>query len=205
MLAVDVDYRTTSASIRELAYGGAYNMFDECIHFADTTGRECLKYFNKGIIESFGPIHLRKPTPSDCHDLLDLHGRVHGFPGMLGSTLGLEELSDYFERPINDWVKGKHPTIILKNRIESTINFEGNDNQHSKVYYLANGIYSRCPAFMKMIKCPTGLKRAYFAQRQKDVQLRKRLCKTMWNNHCAPSTMGSGQGLDAFVLHRGGR
>ncbi|KAL1536226.1 hypothetical protein AAHA92_28909 [Salvia divinorum] len=34
-------------------------------------------------------------------------------------------------------------------------------------YYLADGIYPQWPVFLKMIRCPTDPKRAYFVQRQK--------------------------------------
>ncbi|XP_047961520.1 uncharacterized protein LOC125206287 [Salvia hispanica] len=74
-------------AIRQLAYGGCADMFDEYLHVADTTGRDCLKKFCKGVIETFGPTYLRKPTAQDCQFLLDLHWRVHGFPAVADQRL----------------------------------------------------------------------------------------------------------------------
>ncbi|CAN1183041.1 hypothetical protein LINPERHAP2_LOCUS36301 [Linum perenne] len=41
--------------------------------------------FCRCIIEVFGSEYLRKPNSNDVQRLLQLHSKVHGFPGMLGS------------------------------------------------------------------------------------------------------------------------
>ncbi|XP_047964849.1 uncharacterized protein LOC125209288 [Salvia hispanica] len=51
----------------------------------ETTSLNVLQQFCKGIREVFGPEFLRKPTPDECQRLLDMHGAVHNFPGMMGS------------------------------------------------------------------------------------------------------------------------
>ncbi|XP_047953628.1 uncharacterized protein LOC125199769, partial [Salvia hispanica] len=77
-----------TTAIRQLAYGGigCVDMFDEYLHVAGITGRDCMTKFCKGVIQTFGPTYLRKPTAQDCQFLLNLHGRVNGFPDMLGSV-----------------------------------------------------------------------------------------------------------------------
>ncbi|XP_047965076.1 uncharacterized protein LOC125209520 [Salvia hispanica] len=74
-----------TATIRQLAYGGVADMFDEYLHIGETTARDCLKYFCEGVIEIFRDMYLPKPTPEDCQAMMDMHGNQHGFPRMLGS------------------------------------------------------------------------------------------------------------------------
>ncbi|XP_047942911.1 uncharacterized protein LOC125189704 [Salvia hispanica] len=71
--------------IRQLAYGGAADMFDEYLHIGESTAVECLQNFCAGLRAIFGERYLRSPSPEDCQRLIDMHGSVHGFPGMLGS------------------------------------------------------------------------------------------------------------------------
>ncbi|XP_047949667.1 uncharacterized protein LOC125195573 [Salvia hispanica] len=52
-----------TATIRQLAYGGTADMFDEYLHIGETTARECMEFFYQGIREIFGDTYLRKPTP----------------------------------------------------------------------------------------------------------------------------------------------
>ena len=54
-----------TAAIRQLAYGGATDMFDEYLHVGKTTARVCLQYFCEGVREIFGDEYLRKPTSED--------------------------------------------------------------------------------------------------------------------------------------------
>ncbi|XP_042003815.1 uncharacterized protein LOC121752788 [Salvia splendens] len=104
-----------TTAIRQLSYGGAADLFDEYLHVDDMTGRECLKKFYKGVIQTSGPTYLRKPTAQECLFLLDLHERVHDFSGMLVSTLsrlyelGEEELSDCLEMPVYNRVQRHIP------------------------------------------------------------------------------------------------
>ncbi|XP_042016344.1 uncharacterized protein LOC121764375 [Salvia splendens] len=72
-----------TAAIRQLAYGGETDMFDEYLYIGETTARECLQYFCQAVIQIFGETYLRKPTPQDCWELMDMHVMVHEFPGML--------------------------------------------------------------------------------------------------------------------------
>ena len=78
-------------------------MFDEYLHIGETTAHDCLKYFCLCVIQIFGETYLRKPTPQDCQDLMNMHGAQHGFPGILGSI-------DYMPTGF----KSKHPTIVLE-------------------------------------------------------------------------------------------
>ena len=42
-----------TASIRQLAYGGAADMWDEYLHIGETTALKCLKYFCEGVVKIF--------------------------------------------------------------------------------------------------------------------------------------------------------
>lgn len=74
-----------TVALRQLAYGGSSDQFDEYLRIADSTGRECLKKFCEGIVAAFGDEYLRRPTQSDVARLIRMHEAKHGFPGMLGS------------------------------------------------------------------------------------------------------------------------
>ncbi|XP_042033653.1 uncharacterized protein LOC121780193 [Salvia splendens] len=74
-----------TTAIRQLAYGGATDMFDEYLHIGETTTRECLMYFCQGVIEIYRERYLRKATPEDCQTQMDMHENQHGFLRMLGS------------------------------------------------------------------------------------------------------------------------
>ena len=43
-----------TAAIRQLAYRGAADMFDEYLHIGESTARECLEFFCQGVREIFG-------------------------------------------------------------------------------------------------------------------------------------------------------
>ncbi|XP_042051273.1 uncharacterized protein LOC121796501 [Salvia splendens] len=72
-------------ALRQLAYGTTADMFDEYLHVEDTTRRECLAKFCEGVVDAFSNTYLRKPNAADCQFPMKMHGRVHVFPGMLGS------------------------------------------------------------------------------------------------------------------------
>ncbi|XP_047965971.1 uncharacterized protein LOC125210461 [Salvia hispanica] len=50
-----------TVAIRQLAYGGSADMFDEYLQCGETTGNECLKNFCQGVREIFGGHYLRSP------------------------------------------------------------------------------------------------------------------------------------------------
>ncbi|XP_047965270.1 uncharacterized protein LOC125209728 [Salvia hispanica] len=74
-----------AAAIRQLAYGGPTDMFDEYFHIGESSAVECLLNFCAGVRSIFGDQYLRCSSPEDCQRLINMHGSVHGFPGMLGS------------------------------------------------------------------------------------------------------------------------
>ncbi|XP_047961995.1 uncharacterized protein LOC125206816 [Salvia hispanica] len=74
-----------TSAIRQLAYAGPADMFDEYLQMGETTSLNVLRQFCKGIREVFGLEFLRKPTFDECQRRLDMHGAVHNFPGMMGS------------------------------------------------------------------------------------------------------------------------
>ena len=49
-------------AVRQLAYGGTADMFDEYLKVGESTGRECLQNFCQGVRDTFGDTYLRKPT-----------------------------------------------------------------------------------------------------------------------------------------------
>ncbi|XP_047973455.1 uncharacterized protein LOC125215918 [Salvia hispanica] len=66
----------------------------------------------------FGPEYLRKPNADECQRLIDMHGRVHNFPGMMGSIDCMH--SEWRNCPVawkgqfTSGFKGRHPTMILE-------------------------------------------------------------------------------------------
>ena len=74
-----------NATIRQLAYGGLADAYDEYIRIAEYTATQCLFNFCRCVIEIFGTQYLRRPNSEDVQRLLQLHLERHGFPGMLGS------------------------------------------------------------------------------------------------------------------------
>ncbi|XP_047979440.1 uncharacterized protein LOC125221364 [Salvia hispanica] len=164
---------------------------------SDCTGRIGSVYFAfcKGIREVFGPEFLRKPTPDECQRLLDMHGAVHNFPGMMGSidcmhwewkncpvawkgqftTGSNNDINVLQSSPIfNDECRGEGPQI----------SFVANGTQYRRGYYLADGIYPRWPVFVKTLRQPAGAKRQYFARKQeaarKDVERAFGVLQARW-------------------------
>ncbi|XP_047966055.1 uncharacterized protein LOC125210557 [Salvia hispanica] len=78
-------YQKCTAAIRQLAYAGPADMFDEYLQLGETTGLTTLRQFCNGIQDIFGPEYLRKPNTDECQRLIDMHRRVHNFPGILDS------------------------------------------------------------------------------------------------------------------------
>ncbi|XP_047949313.1 uncharacterized protein LOC125195167 [Salvia hispanica] len=74
---------------RQLAYGVPADMFDEYLHIGESSAVECLLEFCAGIRAIFEDQYLRRPSPEDCQRLINMHGSVHGFPGMLGTVADL--------------------------------------------------------------------------------------------------------------------
>ncbi|XP_047978573.1 uncharacterized protein LOC125220448 [Salvia hispanica] len=106
-----------TAAIRQLAYGGAADMFDEYLHIgeSETTARECLQHFCRAVIHIFGDTYLRKPTPDDCQCLMDVNRRVHSFPEMLGSIDCIIRTGSTARKGIyTTGFKSKNPTMILE-------------------------------------------------------------------------------------------
>ncbi|XP_047940935.1 uncharacterized protein LOC125188214 [Salvia hispanica] len=55
-----------TAAIRQLAYGGPTDMFDEYLHIGESSAVECLLNFCAGVRAIFGDRYLRRPSPEDC-------------------------------------------------------------------------------------------------------------------------------------------
>ncbi|XP_042012054.1 uncharacterized protein LOC121760459 [Salvia splendens] len=173
-----------TVAIRQLAYGGTVDMFDEYLHAGDTTGRECLKNFCLEVRETFRDLYVEANleelpngverlvynrvqrhaphhhTRSYCRSMtLDL---AYAYFGVAGSNNDLNVLQS---SPLfNQQCRGLGPAI----------DFTVNDNPYKMGYYLADDIYPSWPIFFKTIRCSTEPKRAYFAQKQeaarKDVE-----------------------------------
>ncbi|XP_047978860.1 uncharacterized protein LOC125220759 [Salvia hispanica] len=70
-----------TAAIRQLAYGGAADMWKDYIHIGETTALQCMKFFCHGVIKIFRDRYLRSLTPEDCQDLMRCTGRSMGSRG----------------------------------------------------------------------------------------------------------------------------
>ncbi len=71
--------------LRTLAYGVADHTFCPFFSMAPITAKACCREFNRAITKHFAHESLRLPSPADLKSISELHLRVHGFPGMLGS------------------------------------------------------------------------------------------------------------------------
>ncbi|XP_047944804.1 uncharacterized protein LOC125191317 [Salvia hispanica] len=181
-----------TSAIRQLAYAGPADMFDEYLQMGETTSLTVLRQFCKGIREVFGREFLH---PNECQRLLDMHGAVHNFPGMMGSidcmhwewkncpvawkgqftTGSNNDINILQSSPIfNDECRGEGPEI----------SFVANGTQYRRGYYLADGIYPRWPVFVKTLRQPAGAKRQYFARKQeaarKDVERAFGVLQARW-------------------------
>ncbi|XP_047961661.1 uncharacterized protein LOC125206452 [Salvia hispanica] len=151
-----------TSAIRQLAYAGPADMFDEYLQMGEMTSLNVLRQFCKGIREVFGPEFLRKPTPDECQRLLDMHGSNNDINVLQSSPI------------FNDECRGEGPEI----------NFVANGMQYRRGYYLADGIYPRWPVFVKTLRQPAGAKRQYFARKQeaarKDVERAFGVLQARW-------------------------
>ena len=61
------------------------DQFDEYLHVANATGRECLKKFCREVLEVFHNTYLQRPTTVDAQSPIFFALRAHEFSGMLGN------------------------------------------------------------------------------------------------------------------------
>ncbi|XP_047948775.1 uncharacterized protein LOC125194560 [Salvia hispanica] len=105
-------------SQRQLAYAGPADMFDEYLRLGETTALTALRRFCNCIQTIFGPEYLRKPNADECQRLIDMHGRVHNFPGMMSSIDCMHwewrNCPVAWKGQFTSGFKGRHPTMILE-------------------------------------------------------------------------------------------
>ncbi|XP_047939481.1 uncharacterized protein LOC125187014 [Salvia hispanica] len=123
-----------TVAIRQLAYGGAADMFDEYLHICKSTVVECLQNFCAGVRAIFGERYLRRPSPEDCQRLIDMHGS--------NNDINVFQSSPMFNDQCND--------------VGPAIEFVAKGNRHNMGYYLVDGIFPNWPIFVKTIKHPLG-------------------------------------------------
>ncbi|XP_047940155.1 uncharacterized protein LOC125187576 [Salvia hispanica] len=111
-------YQKCTTTIRQLSYAGPTDMFDEYLQMGETTALKMLRQFCKGIKEIFKGEYLRKPTAEECQRLINMHGTVHHFPGMMGSIDCMHwewrNCPVAWKGQFTSGFKGRHPTMILK-------------------------------------------------------------------------------------------
>ncbi|XP_075499968.1 uncharacterized protein LOC142538537 [Primulina tabacum] len=106
-----------TVAIRQLAYGGPADHYDEYLRVAETTTIDCLFNFCRCVIEIFGERYLRRPSADDKKHLVEMHLQRHGFPGMLGSLDCMHW--EWKNCPVawkGQFTRGDHgvPTIMLE-------------------------------------------------------------------------------------------
>ena len=93
-------------------------MFDEYLQLGETTALTTLRQFCNCIQAIFGPEYLRKPNADECQRLIDMHGRVHNFTGMLGSIDCMHwewrNCPVAWKGQFTSGFKGRHPMMILE-------------------------------------------------------------------------------------------
>ena len=103
-----------TAAIRQLAYGGPTDMFDEYLHIGESLAVECLQNFCADVREIFGDRYLWSPSLQNCQQLINMHG----FPGMFGSIDCMHwEWKNYpaaWKGIHTSGFKAKHPPMILE-------------------------------------------------------------------------------------------
>jgi hypothetical protein len=102
--------------LKVLAYGVAPHTFCDYFQMSITQCGVCCREFNKTIPLLFSSIFNRVPTAADLKAINELHNRVHGVEGMLGS---LDCMHTYWKNCPVAWqqsFKGKQsgPTIVLE-------------------------------------------------------------------------------------------
>ncbi|KAJ9552718.1 hypothetical protein OSB04_016763 [Centaurea solstitialis] len=147
-----------TSAIRQLAYRSAADASDEYLRMSETTSRDCLENFCKGIIYLYMRQYLRKPTASDIQRIYAMHEQVHGLPGMLGSI-------DYKAPDSSFVVNGTH---------------------YNHGYYLADGIYPEWTTFVKAFRYPhDDERRIHFKERQesarKDIERTFATLQSKWH------------------------
>ncbi|XP_047949044.1 uncharacterized protein LOC125194871 [Salvia hispanica] len=111
-------YQKCTVAIRQLAYAGPADMFDEYLQMGKTTALKTLRQFCKGIKAIFKGDYLRKPMTDECQRLINMLGTVHHFPGMLGSIDCMHwewrNCPVAWKGQFTSGFKGRHPTMILE-------------------------------------------------------------------------------------------
>ncbi|XP_056691669.1 uncharacterized protein [Spinacia oleracea] len=159
-----------------LAYGTAADSVDEYIKIAQSTTRESLVHFVKGVRLAFTEEYLRRPTATDSQRLLH-DGERRGFPGMMGKAVASGDLwiwHAFLGTPgtCNDInVLQRSPVFddIYQGKVPE-VNFTVNGNTYTKGYYLNDGIYPKWPVFIPAIRLPMNPVDELFTQRKESVR-----------------------------------
>nr|XP_043617354.1 uncharacterized protein LOC122589167 [Erigeron canadensis] len=151
-----------TAAIRQLAYGVASDLLDEYLQMSERTAREALGHFCSGVIRLYGRTYLRRPTWTDFQRIYDVHERVHGFPGMIGSIDWSHNDINVFESSpvLEDLISGLAPSA----------SFYANGNFYQRGYYLGDEIYPKYATFIKTFTDPIDEKRKLFKKKKESAR-----------------------------------
>ncbi|XP_020191182.1 uncharacterized protein [Aegilops tauschii subsp. strangulata] len=132
--------------MRMLAYGIPGDLVDEYVRMSESTCLLSLYNFCKAVVAVFGPEYLRQPNVADTERLLATN-TARGFPSMLGSI----------DCSHNDINMLQHSPVFarLAEGHSPPANFEINNHQYNKGYYLADGIYPQWSTFVKTTEPPS--------------------------------------------------
>ncbi|XP_047953946.1 uncharacterized protein LOC125200321 [Salvia hispanica] len=181
-----------TSAIRQLVYAGPADMFDEYLQMGETTSLNVLRQFCKGIRQVFGPEFLRKPTPDECQRLLDMHGAVHSFPGMMGSIDCMhwewKNCPVAWKGQFTTGFKQKHPSMILEAvadyRLRIWHAYFGVAGSNNDINVLQSSPIFNDECRGETLRQPAGAKRQYFARKQeaarKDVERAFGVLQARW-------------------------
>nr|XP_043636014.1 uncharacterized protein LOC122607155 [Erigeron canadensis] len=157
-------------------------------YFADQptyTTRQFRRRFrmHKGVVRLYGRTCLRRPTWTDLQRIYDVHERVHGFPGMIGSIdWSYNDINVFKSSPVlEDLISGLAPSA----------SFYANGNFYERGYYLGDGIYPKYATFVKTFTDLIDEKRKLFKKKQelarKGIERAFGVLKKRWKvlNHSA--------------------
>ena len=75
------------AAQKLMCYGVSFSAFKDYFQMGESTAALCVSHLCRGIVKcpEIADVYLRTPTKSDARRIVELHKRVHGIDGMLGS------------------------------------------------------------------------------------------------------------------------
>ncbi|XP_071683577.1 uncharacterized protein [Lolium perenne] len=143
---------------------------DDYLHMAESTAIDCMYRICRPIVAVFGKTYLRTPNAADTTRILAQNAE-RGFPRMFDSIGFMHRAwknCPFAHHGSHNDINVMQCSNVFQKLVEGNappVQFEINDHQYDKGYYLVDGVYPRWSTFVKKISnhIPVG-KKAWFAQ-----------------------------------------